>query len=81
MNRTIQLAVLVEVFFVIEFAIAIKVFPNPDEMYALQQAWEEEMRDLELAQQEQEEAEEKRQEKEQQIIDYWEIMEDKLLDK
>lgn len=54
---------------------------SADEMYALQQAWEEEMRDLELAQQEQEEAEEKRQEKEQQIIDYWEIMEDKLLDK
>ncbi len=54
---------------------------SADEMYALQQAWEEEMRDLELAQQEQEEAEEKKQEKEQQIIDYWEIMEDKLLDK
>ena len=54
---------------------------SADEMYALQQAWEEEMRDLELAQQEQKEAEEKRQEKEQQIIDYWEIMEDKLLDK
>jgi len=54
---------------------------SADEMYALQQAWEEEMRDLELAQQEQEEAEEKRQEKDQQIIDYWEIMEDKLLDK
>ena len=36
---------------------------SADEMYALQQAWEEEMRDLELAQQEQEEAEEKRQEK------------------
>ena len=58
-----------------------EMYESADEMYDLQQVWEEEMRDLEQAQREQEEAEEKRQEKEQQIIDYWEIMEDKLLDK
>ena len=58
-----------------------EMYEAADEMYDLQQVWEEEMRDLEQAQREQEEAEEKRQEKEQQIIDYWEIMEDKLLDK
>ena len=58
-----------------------EMYESADEMYDLQQVWEEEMRDLEQAQREQEEAEEKKQEKEQQIIDYWEIMEDKLLDK
>ncbi len=52
-----------------------------DEMFDLQQAWEEEMHELHQAQQQQEEAEEKKQEKEQELIDFWEIMADKLLDK
>ncbi len=52
-----------------------------DEMYDLQQAWEEEMHELEQAQRQQEEAEEKKQEKEQELIDFWELMADKLLDK
>lgn len=52
-----------------------------DEMYDLQQAWEEEMHELEKAQQQQEEAEERKQEREQELIDFWEIMADKLLDK
>ncbi len=52
-----------------------------DEMYDLQQAWEDEMHELEQAQQQQEEAEEKKQEREQELIDFWELMADKLLDK
>ncbi len=52
-----------------------------DEMYELQEAWEQEMHELEMAQRQQEEAEEKKQEKEQELIDFWELMTDKFLEK
>ena len=39
------------------------------------------MHELHLAQLQQEEVEEKKQEKEQELIDFWEVMADKLLDK
>lgn len=51
-----------------------------DEIFDLQEAWEEEMHELEMAQRQQEEAEERKQEKEQDLIDFWEIAADKLLD-
>tara|TARA_B110000305_G_scaffold128335_1_gene143590 strand:+ start:2073 stop:2828 length:756 start_codon:yes stop_codon:yes gene_type:complete len=53
---------------------------STDEMLHRQQVWEEEMRGLELAQQEQEAATEKKETEQQELINFWELMSDKLND-
>lgn len=54
---------------------------STDEMLHRQQVWEEEMRGLEQAQQEQEAATEKRETEQQELINFWELISDKLDDK
>ena len=49
-------------------------------MQTSKQVWEEEMRGLELAQQEQEAATEKKETEQQELINFWELMSDKLND-
>ncbi len=51
-----------------------------DEMYELQQAWEQEMHELHQRQQEQEDVQEKNEQKQQELVEFWELRADKLHD-
>ena len=54
---------------------------STDEMFDRQQAWDDEMHELEQAQIEQEVATEKREKEQQELINFWELQSDKLQDK